>query len=81
VAALPFLPAMAWWLAAAYLAANLGQSLAVLPLGKWHWFPSIMGLIFLSHILYGLGFWRGCARTPRPPPPTVAAAVQLEKIQ
>jgi len=81
VAALPFLPAMAWWLAAAYLAANLGQSLAVLPLGKWYWFPSIMGLIFLSHILYGLGFWRGCARTPRPPPPTVAAAVQLEKIQ
>jgi hypothetical protein len=40
-----------------------------------------MALIFLSHVLYGLGFWRGCLKKPKPPAPAVSAAVKLEKIQ
>ena len=79
--ALPFLPAMARWLPALYLVAVLLQALAVLPLRQWHGFPRVAGLMVLVHIFYGLGFWRGCVRAPRPPPPAVAAAVQLEKIQ
>jgi glycosyltransferase involved in cell wall biosynthesis len=79
--ALPFLPAVAWGLAAVYPGCVLLQSLAVLPLRRWHWFPGVACLIFISHVLYGLGFWRGCVKTPRPPPPAVAAAVKLEKIQ
>jgi hypothetical protein len=81
VAALPFLPAVAWLPAGAYLAAVLGQALAVLPWRKWHWLPGVMGLIFLSHIIYGLGFWRGCGKKPQPPPPSVSGSVQIEKIQ
>lgn len=81
LAALPFLPPMAWWLVALYLTAVMVQSLAVLPWRRWHWLPGVMGLIFLSHVIYGLGFWRGCAKNPKPPPPSVADAVRLEKIQ
>jgi glycosyltransferase involved in cell wall biosynthesis len=79
--ALPFLPAMARWLAVAYLVCVLLQALVVLPLRRWHWVPGVAGLIFISHVFYGLGFWRGCVKAPRPPPPAVAAAVKLEKIQ
>jgi energy-coupling factor transporter transmembrane protein EcfT len=79
--ALPFLPAPFRWLAVAYLAAVLLQSVVILPLRKWFWLPQIMGLIFVSHIFYGLGFWSGCLTQPKPPPPAVSASVQIEKIQ
>jgi succinoglycan biosynthesis protein ExoA len=81
VVALPFLPAMAWWLMVLYLTAVFLQALAVVPVRRLLWLPGVMVLIFLSHIVYGLGFWRGCAKSPKPPPPSVAAAVVLEKIQ
>lgn len=79
--ALPFLPAVFRWVAAAYLAAVLVQAIAVLGWRKWLWLPQIMGLIFVSHVVYGLGFWRGCVTRPKPPPPAVLAAVKIEKIQ
>ena len=76
-----FLPPEACWLAALYLAAVLVQSIAVLSWRKWFWLPQIMSLIFVSHVVYGLGFWRGCLTRPQPPPPAVAASVQIEKVQ
>jgi glycosyltransferase involved in cell wall biosynthesis len=79
--ALPFLPAEFRWAAVAYLAAVLVQGMAVLGWRKWYWLPRIMGLIFVSHVVYGLGFWRGCVTRPKPPPPAVLAAVKIEKIQ
>jgi glycosyltransferase involved in cell wall biosynthesis len=81
LAAFVFLPPMARWLAVLYLAAVLIQSIAVLSWRKWFWLPQIMGLIFVSHVVYGLGFWRGSLKKPQPPAPDVSASVQLEKIQ
>jgi GT2 family glycosyltransferase len=79
--ALPFLPAVFRWVAAAYLAAVLVQAIAVRGWRKWLWLPQIMGLIFVSHVVYGLGFWRGCVTRPKPPPAAVSDAVKIEKIQ
>jgi succinoglycan biosynthesis protein ExoA len=80
LAVLPFLPRYFDLVLAVYGAAVLLQAVAVLPLKKWHWLPWIMFLIFVSHIFYGLGFWRGCLTKPKPPPPSVAAEVRLEKL-
>jgi cellulose synthase/poly-beta-1,6-N-acetylglucosamine synthase-like glycosyltransferase len=77
---LPLLPRYFAWVLAAYGAALLLQAAAVLPVKKWLWLPWIMSLIFVSHVCYGLGFWRGCLTEPKPPPPTVAAEVRLEKL-
>lgn len=79
--ALPFLPPLFRWFAALYLAVVFLQSVAVLPPRKWFWLPGVMGLIFISHLFYGLGFWRGCLTRPKPPSPSVSAAVKIEKIQ
>jgi hypothetical protein len=49
-------------------------------LHKLHWLPAIMGLIFASHIFYGLGFWRGCVTRPKPPPAEISAEVKLERL-
>jgi len=81
LALLPFLPRVCCWVLAVYGAAVLVQALAVLPLKKLHWFPAIAGLIFVSHIFYGLGFWRGCLTKPKPPSASMSAEVQLEKAQ
>jgi glycosyltransferase involved in cell wall biosynthesis len=81
LAAFPFMPPAAGWLALLYLAALLVQSMAVLPWRHWLWLPQIMSLIFVSHIVYGLGFWRGCLTRPKPPPPAVSSSIQIEKIQ
>lgn len=78
--ALPFLPRQFLWLLAVYGAAVFLQSLAVVPFKKLHWLPWIMFLIFVSHVGYGVGFWRGCLTKPKPPPPAVAAEVRLEKL-
>jgi len=81
LAAFLFLPPMARWLAVLYLGALLLQSIAVLPWRKWFWLPQIMGLIFVSHVVYGLGFWRGALKKPQPPLSAISAAVQVERIQ
>jgi glycosyltransferase involved in cell wall biosynthesis len=80
--ALPFLPLAARCLVFFYLGAVMIQSLlAIVPARKWLWLLQIMGLILVSHILYGLGFLWGCLKKPKPPPPAVTASVQIEKIQ
>lgn len=81
LAALPFLPWYFDLVMAIYGFAVFIQAIAALPLKKLHWFPWIMVLVFLSHVCYGLGFWKGCLTKPKPPPPAVSAAVKLEKIQ
>jgi cellulose synthase/poly-beta-1,6-N-acetylglucosamine synthase-like glycosyltransferase len=81
LALLPVLPRFCWQMLAIYGAGVLVQSLAAAPLKKLHWFPAIAVLIFASHVLYGLGFWRGCLTQPKPPPATVSAEVKLEKLQ
>jgi succinoglycan biosynthesis protein ExoA len=78
---LPILPWICWWPLAIYGTAVLVQALAVTPLKKLHWFPAIAGLICVSHIFYGLGFWRGCLTQPKPPPAIVSEEVKLEKLQ
>ncbi|HEX3987885.1 MAG TPA: glycosyltransferase family 2 protein [Verrucomicrobiae bacterium] len=76
--ALPFLPPIARWVLAVYALAVLLQSVAALPPRRLHWLPMIMGLIFASHIFYGLGFWRGCFTKPKPPSAAVSVEVKLE---
>jgi succinoglycan biosynthesis protein ExoA len=78
--ALPFLPAVFQWVLAIYGAAVLLQAIAVVPARKLLWTPAILGLIFTSHIFYGLGFWRGCLTRPKPPPPAISAEVKLERL-
>jgi cellulose synthase/poly-beta-1,6-N-acetylglucosamine synthase-like glycosyltransferase len=80
LALLPVLPWYFIWVPAAYGGALLLLALAVLPLKKWPWLPWIAALMFVSHVCYGLGFWRGCLTKPKPPPPSVAAEVRLEKL-
>lgn len=78
---LPVLPPICRWALAAYGAAVLVQALAVVPGRKLHWFPWISGLIFVSHILYGLGFWKGCLTKPKPPSAAISAEVKLEWLR
>lgn len=80
LALLPFLPRYFDWILAVYGVAVFLQALAVLPLKKWHWTPWIMFLILVSHVGYGLGFWRGCLTKPKPPPAAVIAEVRLERL-
>lgn len=80
LAALPFLPPLCRWVLVAYGVAVLVQAAAVVPVKKLHWLPAVMGLIATSHVLYGLGFWRGCFTKPKPPPPAIVAEVKLERL-
>jgi len=56
LAALPWLPWGAWWPLAGYALALIGQALW---LKQLVFAAGIIPLIFLSHLLYGIGFWRG----------------------
>jgi succinoglycan biosynthesis protein ExoA len=55
------------------------QALAVVG-KKVSWTPAISTLIFLSHILYGIGFWRGCFTKPKPPTQAVESEIKLERM-
>jgi len=77
--ALPILPRILWWPLAFYIVAVLAQAAALLPARRLFWLPLLSGLIFVSHVFYGLGFWRGCFTALRPPPAQVAADVKLER--
>jgi succinoglycan biosynthesis protein ExoA len=79
--ALPLLPRIFLWALAAYGVAVLVQALAILPLRRLHWLPLMIGLIVTSHLIYGVGFWRGCLTKPKPPAPAVSAEVKLERLQ
>lgn len=76
-----FLPPPFMWVLALYGIAVLVQSLAVVPLDRLFWFPWISGLIFVSHVFYGIGFWRGCLTKPKPPSAETASEVKLEILR
>jgi cellulose synthase/poly-beta-1,6-N-acetylglucosamine synthase-like glycosyltransferase len=78
--ALPFLPRLLLWPLALYALAVLIQSIALLSLRRIAWLPLVGGLIFTSHIFYGLGFWRGCFTTLRPPEKRPPVDVRLERV-
>lgn len=78
--AAPFLPRLFLWPLAVYGGAVLIQALTALPPRRLAWTPLILFLIFASHVLYGLGFWRGCFTSLRPPAAPVSAGVQLERV-
>jgi succinoglycan biosynthesis protein ExoA len=63
----------------AYGFAVFVQALLAVGVRRILWFPAIMLLIFLSHILYGLGFWRGCFTKPQPPTQALASEIMLER--
>jgi len=65
----------------AYLQVVFVQAVFTTPGRRWYWFPQIYGLIVVTHIFYGLGFWRGCLTKPKPPATAVTAGVRIEKIQ
>jgi len=75
----PFMQPVSCVALAAYGAAVLIQALAVTPLKKLHGLPAIAGLIFVSHVFYGLGFWRGCLTPPQPPPPPLSGGGETGK--
>jgi hypothetical protein len=77
---LPLLPRYFTWILAVYAVAVFLFAVTALPFKKWHWLPWIMVLIFVSHVCYGLGFWRGCLTRPKPPAPSVTTEVRLEKL-
>jgi GT2 family glycosyltransferase len=77
--ALPVLPKVFWWPLVAYFLAVAAQAMALLPLRRLFWMPLISGLIFTSHVCYGLGFWRGCFTALRSPPAHIATEVKLER--
>lgn len=78
--AIAFLPTVFLWPLAIYFLAVLAQAAAVLPLPNLTWMPRVMLLILLSHIFYGLGFWRGLVTRPKAPSEKTSAEVVLEKI-
>jgi len=78
--ALPFMPVWGLLPLAAYACALLVQAL-VLATGAnpIHSFAAIP-LIVLTHLLYGLGFWRGLFTSLKPPGDRPKVPVQLEKV-
>jgi succinoglycan biosynthesis protein ExoA len=79
--ALPFLPVFALWPLAGYFAIALGEAVLIGSKRPRQIF-SIFALIFLTHIVYGLGFWRGLFTRPaRPAASAKAAMVTLERTQ
>ena len=63
-----------------YALAVLAQAAALAARGKILFSLAAMPLIVLTHILYGLGFWRGLLTTLRPPEQRVPVEVVLETV-
>ena len=64
----PFLPPVLLWPLALYAVAVIGQTLA----SRSHCLfnaARVAPLIIVSHIFYGLGFWKGLFTRPQPKPP------------
>jgi len=78
--ALPFLPKVFLWVMAVYCLAVLSQGAALVPVWRVGRFAGVMGLVFLSHVLYGVGFWRGCFTRPKPPAQAVASEIVIERF-
>jgi len=74
-----FLPPTFLILPGIYLATILFQAWRTAPASRRWWMFPIAGLIFLTHFLYGLGFWRGLFR--KMSKGTVESArVRVEKV-
>ncbi len=76
---LPVLPAAGWWLLGLYLLALLGQAFTV-DVCLVCVLPRVLPLIALTHVCYGVGFWRGCFTSLKPAWTTARWAVTLETI-
>ncbi len=63
-----------------YIAAVLLQTIALVPITQFGQFLRVAGLIFLSHCVYGLGFWKGLFTKPKPPSQSIASEIKLEKV-
>lgn len=76
-----FLPQIALLPLLVYIIAVFAQTIAVLKGNRVIWFPRIVSLIFLSHLFYGLGFWRGLFTKFKPSQlQKISADVVLETI-
>lgn len=73
-----FLPQVFFLLLLAFLVAVLIQAILIVPPKQWFWLPQLMLLIFMSHVFYGLGFWRGLITRLKAPTQQLASEVKLE---
>jgi len=82
---LALIPLLKWkgsvflWPLIFYVAAVLFQAALLTRTGKFRESFQALPLIVLTHVLYGLGFWRGLFTTLKRKPPA-AAEVTLEKL-
>ncbi|MCU0771203.1 MAG: glycosyltransferase [Verrucomicrobia bacterium] len=67
------------WPLAAYFGAVLLQTVALVPRGGWLVVPALP-LIVMTHLLYGLGFWRGLFTTPGKGTGQAGVDVALERV-
>jgi cellulose synthase/poly-beta-1,6-N-acetylglucosamine synthase-like glycosyltransferase len=79
--ALPFLGKIGLILLAIYFFAILAQAVALIPRGGILKSLAIIPFIILTHILYGLGFWRGLFTKLNRGGNKIFVEVVLEKIQ
>lgn len=77
----PFLPRNLLVFLPVYLAVVLGQTLVALGPRQSFWTIHVVGLIFMSHIFYGFGFWRGLFTQPKPPPAQITTQITIDKEQ
>ena len=63
-----------------YAVAVLLQSLAIVPMRTPHLNLQVIPLIFLTHIFYGIGFWRGLFTKPKPPAARIISEIKIESI-
>ncbi len=61
-----------------YFVAVLIQTIGLISPLQFGQFARVAGLIFISHIFYGLGFWKGLFTKPKPPSPSIASEIKLE---
>jgi cellulose synthase/poly-beta-1,6-N-acetylglucosamine synthase-like glycosyltransferase len=77
-------PAVGRWLLlplAFYGLAVLAQVAALAAKSQWYRSVAALPLIVLTHMLYGLGFWRGLFTSLKPPAARSAVAVELEIVR
>jgi glycosyltransferase involved in cell wall biosynthesis len=75
--ALPFLPRFLWGLLLVYFLFVTAQAALLLKKRPLRWMLPLSSLIFLTHLLYGLGFWKGLFTRFRKP--AEAGNITLEK--
>ena len=63
-----------------YWALVIVQTLFLVAITRPIRFLRVAGLIFVSHLLYGIGFWKGLFTKPKPPSSAVQSEIKLETI-